>query len=1137
MAEQTIQLLASWYEISGTTRRWVAPFNSRPQIDSDLTIAGSRFFVVFEVQTGGVISFRLASNQTESSFDLNDDLSLLFEQQGSLEITVGSNSLLVALDHADTAEPYVWTPANSAAAGAFLAMLSDTAGTESGQLIIRDFVPAPVVHDRSASFTLGAPGFSAVVGKTVHTGVSLNTIPVQEGVEYIRVLLTMGAGTPSGGSLNIRAVQSYVTQTGDAQFFDSGSSLILDGIQPHEPGSGTGAVRLRNTGGGFKPWRDAQARTPKLLYASSADGATVRQATEGTVGGGYWNWFITGLPSSAQVGVGDTINLVIYVPPEPVVLRDIATGFTIGAPSFSAVVGKTLPQVHDGAASFALGAPSFSAVLGKFDVSLHELVAGFGLGAPAFGVALGKTTLAAHNRAAAFALGAPAFAAVLGKTIVSANDRAASFALGVPSFSAVLGKRDVSDQDRAVAFALGVPLFSAALGKRAIAAHDSAAAFSLGAPSFAAVVGKTAVGVTQPPGSGVITSYIGGTIHPIETASLQITRRVGERPISECDLFFRDITTFRRPRRGEQLEIHESALPLALSAAENYPILSLGGEALLSLGGEAVLSLGGHQVLDPAIASTLLFGGTVLDSQIILTHNDLIGRCIVTGTGYAALLDITIKERYATVHGATCAEVIIALLTRYASGLGLTFSTASIVASNICPDLIFGYQFLSQALTLVADAGNVVWAVNERGVFTARSRDHLVRFDQTTRGAGFTVREGVNGTVARILHKEDPTNFANEVTVIGSAPQISTSRDVFTGDGATTSWPLTYQADSVTDVDVVDASGSVQDVDSFGGDGDAWQVDTSQARIMQRTGDTALAVGWKVRVTYNFHLPVIYTARDQASIDTYKLVCAVPEEDPELDTIESVSQRATSKLRRHTAPTQILDLLLLPGTSGPFEGHGVPVVLPRHGIHNEIWLVEEIEIEELESQLLQWRITLLQRDHESLYAQAVKPRRIQPSEPANIGAIPGIRTILTDATRIGSESDLFSAFLGGSHAERITSNLWTDIPGSAVAQLHGAVFGTSAIQWIVTAKLVQPTNGPAVTAAVRLYNRTTAMARGSVVGVTSPHADFHGSTRLALDDSLNRYVLQGRIVERDISQDPNFAAGLYSWAGEFVKPR
>ena len=79
----------------------------------------------------------------------------------------------------------------------------------------------------------------------------------------------------------------------------------------------------------------------------------------------------------------------------------------------------------------------------------------------------------------------------------------------------------------------------------------------------------------------------------------------------------------------------------------------------------------------------------MLDTKISLTHTGKIGRCGVTGTGYAALLDITIKERYATTHGATCATVILDLLTRYASGLGLTYDATSIVATNICPDLIF----------------------------------------------------------------------------------------------------------------------------------------------------------------------------------------------------------------------------------------------------------------------------------------------------------------------------------------------------------------------------------------------------------------------------------------------------------------
>ena len=324
---------------------------------------------------------------------------------------------------------------------------------------------------------------------------TLTTIPTQAGTEHIRVLLTMGSGTPSGASLNIRAVQSYVTQTGDAQFFASGSSLILDGIQPHEPGSATGAVRLRNTGGSFAGWRSGQERTPLMKYASSADGDTVRQGTQGTVGGGYYNWHIAGLPSTAQVATGDTINLVIYVPPAPsaAVVYDRAAAFTLGAPGFSAVVGKTAIATHASAASFALGTPSFSAVLGKFDVSLYDLAAGFTLGAPTFSAVVGKTTLAEHDRAAGFALVAPAFAAVLGKTAVSDQDRAASFALGIPTFSAVLGKRDIADRDIVAAFAFGVPSFSAVLGKSAVAEHNSSAAFALGVPSFSAVLGARAI--------------------------------------------------------------------------------------------------------------------------------------------------------------------------------------------------------------------------------------------------------------------------------------------------------------------------------------------------------------------------------------------------------------------------------------------------------------------------------------------------------------------------------------------------------------------------------------------------------------------------------------------------------------------
>ena len=138
MPEQTIQLLASWY---GSVKSWVPPDGSRPTINADLRGSGERFFGLVRARPAGSFTVRFTSDQLEVSSPPGDDLTTEFETNGSIELIVGSNSLLVALAGADMLEPYDWTPSNSAEVTAFVALLSDTPGTESGQLIIRDFVP------------------------------------------------------------------------------------------------------------------------------------------------------------------------------------------------------------------------------------------------------------------------------------------------------------------------------------------------------------------------------------------------------------------------------------------------------------------------------------------------------------------------------------------------------------------------------------------------------------------------------------------------------------------------------------------------------------------------------------------------------------------------------------------------------------------------------------------------------------------------------------------------------------------------------------------------------------------------------------------------------------------------------------
>ena len=130
--------------------------------------------------TDGEVHLRFADDQTELSTAAGDDLTSEFEQNGSIEIIVDGNSLLVPLSGMDTTDPYLWTPANSDEVIAFQAMLSDVDGTESGQLIIRDFVPTVTV-DHAVDAGDAAFAFTVPQPTITHTQAATNDHAVNAG--------------------------------------------------------------------------------------------------------------------------------------------------------------------------------------------------------------------------------------------------------------------------------------------------------------------------------------------------------------------------------------------------------------------------------------------------------------------------------------------------------------------------------------------------------------------------------------------------------------------------------------------------------------------------------------------------------------------------------------------------------------------------------------------------------------------------------------------------------------------------------------------------------------------------------------------------------------------------------------------
>ena len=337
--EQIIQLLAPWYFPSFS--RWIPPSGSRPTIDAGLRGADSRFLQAL-ILADGEIRFRLASSQTQSSAT-GQDLTSQFEQTGSLELIIGSNSLLIVLASADTTEPYTWTPTNSAEVTAFEALLSGVAGTESGQLIIRDFTPGvPIAYtvdagDVAFAFTIPQP-------TVTYTPPVILATSDWNGADYqTPIVLALLPATISGADITVDPVTAIA---GDLVV---ASDLTISGVERY---AAQDSIRLRKTGDGlFSSYFDNEASPlypdAKLFIVIDNQARTHIPFTIGSTGGGFNNWnYDTASQESLieAIATGDRFLLAIAEPITDHVVDagDVAWVFDLPEPT----VTYTAPSDH-----------------------------------------------------------------------------------------------------------------------------------------------------------------------------------------------------------------------------------------------------------------------------------------------------------------------------------------------------------------------------------------------------------------------------------------------------------------------------------------------------------------------------------------------------------------------------------------------------------------------------------------------------------------------------------------------------------------------------------------------------------------------------------------------------------------------
>ena len=252
MAEQSITIPASGFTngITGGSRSEFARWTASPavEIDSDLddpvaTVKPYFYYLHISNHATGSFDLNLGSSALLSS---RADLSTEFETNGSVEIQVGSNSIIFEMNGTDTDEPYRLSGYQSEVIEFFTAIGldsdSDLDGTIAATIIIRDFVPA-ATPDASAgtasvainAITAGNEGTNVTLGATVTKGTGVYDTVSYAWTAVEGTLTGADTATPTWTRPTVTATKNVqigltVTLQGDGTTAKDGTSVALSQV-------------------------------------------------------------------------------------------------------------------------------------------------------------------------------------------------------------------------------------------------------------------------------------------------------------------------------------------------------------------------------------------------------------------------------------------------------------------------------------------------------------------------------------------------------------------------------------------------------------------------------------------------------------------------------------------------------------------------------------------------------------------------------------------------------------------------------------------------------------------------------------------------------------------------------------------
>lgn len=324
---------------------------------------------------------------------------------------------------------------------------------------------------------------------------------------------------------------------------------------------------------------------------------------------------------------------------------------------------------------------------------------------------------------------------------------------------------------------------------------------------------------------------------------------------------------------------------------------------------------------------TRIFGGYIVavNHSSVKQTGDIVAS--ISCIDYVYLLDRNLAHR--TYEDMTDAEIIADLISTYCPGFGIT--TTNVVSGVTIDQISFNYLQISQCLRRIADLTGRNWYIDY-------SKD-IHYFPTTQSVAPFNIDSSQNAYYNLNISK-DGSQVRNRVYVRGGTKLSDPTEYIEAGDGQKTKFVLPDKPHDIT-VYVDTGSGyvaktvGIKNIDLTGFD---WYLNFQEKYLEQDSGGAVLTTSHKLKVTYEYDVPILVAVEDTASI----LENGVKEFaifDKSIKTTDAARDRASAELTDYA--NDIVEGSFKTMTTGFIAGQYININLSTYGI-NDDYIIQKV---------------------------------------------------------------------------------------------------------------------------------------------------------------------------------------------------